>query len=130
MLLRLADLVAYDPTDYRSGRRSQKATTKNVTGNAAYAGTNCGVPVLRGHPATTAQAEKYYCGNCADYTVLHRFHWHASMSNIGLNKNTYLSPCNSRLAETRLRLVHTKSEADRNCNRVDIELVHVRSLIC
>jgi len=93
MLLWLADLVAYDATDYRSGRRSQKAAAKSVTCNAAYAGTNCGVPVLRGHPATTAQAEQYRRGNGTDYTVLHRLHRNASMSNIGLNNNPYLSQC-------------------------------------
>jgi hypothetical protein len=82
-LLRLADFVAYDATDYRSSRRSQKAATKNATRNAAYAGANCGVPVLRGHPAATAQADQHRCGNCTDYTFLHRFHWNSSTSNIG-----------------------------------------------
>jgi hypothetical protein len=50
----LADLVADDATDYRSGRRSKNATAKNRTRNAAYASTNCGIFVLRAHPGTTA----------------------------------------------------------------------------
>jgi hypothetical protein len=75
--------VAYDATDYRSSRGSQKATTKNATRNAAYAGADCGVLVLRGHSATTAQADQHCCGNCTDYTFLHRFHWNSSTSNIG-----------------------------------------------
>jgi hypothetical protein len=66
ILPRLANLVTYDATDYRSGCRSQNAAAEDVTCNAAYAGTNCGVLVLRAHPGTTAQTDQNCCRNCAD----------------------------------------------------------------
>ena len=82
VLLWLGDLVTDDAADRRSSRGSQKTAADDVTRNAADDGTGGGALLLPCHPATTAQADQDYRCNCADYSFLHRFHLHASMSNI------------------------------------------------
>jgi hypothetical protein len=80
------DLVADDATDRGAADRSECAAAReNSTSDSTYAGADCGVPVLRRHPAATTQAEQHCHGHRTDCKSVHRFHLNTSLSNIRLN---------------------------------------------